>query len=220
MAGDSGDREDPTVVDEDEVGRSGKARRSGAGGRGFEGGGDGLELDHGSRQVFDDFAGGHLGCGQVVGVLERLVAQPGDVEVGLVARHEFVVGEGPPTIGLYPLGAVLAGQVSVAIRIELYGGGWYFGTRRRGESMATATAPIKVDAATDELVSHAAHFMSRSKKDIVDAAVREYINAHRDEINAGIKTALGQLNGTDAAAVSLMTGLSGEELDDLGGMPK
>jgi hypothetical protein len=31
---------------------------------------------------------------------------------------------------------------------------------------------------------------------------------------------LGQLNGTDAAAVSLMTGLSGEELDDLGGMPK
>lgn len=85
--------------------------------------------------------------------------------------------------------------------------------------MATATSPIKVDAATDELVSHAAHFMSRSKKDIVDAAVREYIDAHRDEINAGIKTALGQLNGTDAA-VSLMTGLSGEELDDLGGLPK
>ena len=86
--------------------------------------------------------------------------------------------------------------------------------------MATATAPIKVDAATDELVSHAAHFMSRSKKDIVDAAVREYIDAHRDEINAGIKAALGQLNGTDAAAVSLMTGLGGEELDDLGGLPK
>ena len=56
--------------------------------------------------------------------------------------------------------------------------------------MATATAPIKVDAATDELVSHAAHFMSRSKKDIVDAAVREYIDAHRGEINAGIKAAL------------------------------
>lgn len=56
-------------------------------------------------------------------------------------------------------------------------------------------------------------FMSRSKKDIVDAAVREYIEAHRDEINAGIKVALGQLNGTDAAAVSLMTGFSTEELD-------
>jgi predicted transcriptional regulator len=86
--------------------------------------------------------------------------------------------------------------------------------------MATATAPIKVDAATDELVSHAAHFMSRSKKDIVDAAVREYIDAHRAEINAGIKVALGQLNGTDAAAVSMMTGLTADELDDLGGLPK
>ena len=32
--------------------------------------------------------------------------------------------------------------------------------------------------------------------------------------------ALDQLNGTDAAAVSLMTGLSAEELDDLGGLPK
>ena len=62
--------------------------------------------------------------------------------------------------------------------------------------------------------------MSRSKRDIVDAAVRECIDAYRDEINAGIKAALGQLNGTDAAAVSVMTGLSGEELDDLGGLPK
>lgn len=86
--------------------------------------------------------------------------------------------------------------------------------------MAAATAPIKVDIATDELVSQAAHFLSRSKKDIVDAAVREYVDAHRDEINAGIKAALGQLNGTDAAAISLMTGLGADELEDLGGLPK
>jgi len=86
--------------------------------------------------------------------------------------------------------------------------------------MPTATAPIKVDAATDEFVSHAAHFMSRSKKDIVDAAVREYIDTHRNEINAGIKAALGQLNGSEGTAVSVMTGLSAEELDDLGGLPK
>ncbi|TDV52468.1 hypothetical protein [Actinophytocola oryzae] len=86
--------------------------------------------------------------------------------------------------------------------------------------MPAATAPIKVDAATDALVSHAAHFMSRSKKDIVDAAVREYIDAHRDEINAGIKAALGQLNGSDVTAVSLMTGLSADELQELGGVPK
>ncbi|MGB8020678.1 MAG: hypothetical protein WCF04_05575 [Candidatus Nanopelagicales bacterium] len=30
----------------------------------------------------------------------------------------------------------------------------------------------------------------------------------------------GQLNGTDAAAVSMMTGLSAGELDDLGGVPR
>ena len=84
--------------------------------------------------------------------------------------------------------------------------------------MTTTTAPIKIDPPTDDLVSHAAHFMSRSKKDIVQAAVREYIDAHRDEINVGIRAALGQLNGTDAAAVSMMTGLSAEELEDLGGL--
>ena len=85
--------------------------------------------------------------------------------------------------------------------------------------MATATAPIKVDAQTDALVSHASHFMSRSKKDIVTAAVREYIDAHRDEINAGVRAALGQLNGSDAAAVSFLTGLTADEIDDLGGLP-
>lgn len=69
-------------------------------------------------------------------------------------------------------------------------------------------------------MSHAVRFMSRSRKDVVDAAVREYIDAHRDEIDAEIKAALGQLNGSDAAAVSLMTGFGADELDDLGGLPK
>lgn len=86
--------------------------------------------------------------------------------------------------------------------------------------MATAVAPIKVDAATDELVSHAAHFLSRSKKEIVDAAVHEYVDAHREEINDGIKAALGRLNGTNAAAVAMITGLTSDELDDLGGVPE
>lgn len=85
--------------------------------------------------------------------------------------------------------------------------------------MAAATAPIKVDVATDELVTHAAHFMGRSKKDVVDAAVREYVDAHREEINAAIKIALGRLNGSDTAAITAMTGLTSAELDDLGGLP-
>lgn len=86
--------------------------------------------------------------------------------------------------------------------------------------MPTTVAPIKVSGATDQLISHAAHFMGASKKDVVDAAVREYIDNHRDEINANVRVALAQLNGSAEAAVSLLSGLTGEELDDLGGLPR
>jgi hypothetical protein len=85
--------------------------------------------------------------------------------------------------------------------------------------MATTTAPIKIDTATDELVSHAAHFLSRTKKDIVGAAVREYIEAHRDEINEGVRKALTKLDGSRATAISLVTGYDKAELDELGGLP-
>jgi hypothetical protein len=43
--------------------------------------------------------------------------------------------------------------------------------------------------------------------------------ARKTTINAGVTTVLSQLNSSDAAAVSLMTGLSNTELDDLGGLP-
>ena len=85
--------------------------------------------------------------------------------------------------------------------------------------MSIAVAPIKVSGATDQLISHAAHFMGASKKDVVDAAIREYIDNHRDEINASVKSALAQLNGSAAASVALLSGISEDELDDLGGMP-
>lgn len=85
--------------------------------------------------------------------------------------------------------------------------------------MPPAVAPIKVSAATDELISHTAHFMGTSKKDVVDAAVREYIDRHRDEINEGVRDALARLDGSTAAAVTALTGMSSEELDELGGLP-
>lgn len=86
-------------------------------------------------------------------------------------------------------------------------------------AMSTTVAPIKVSGATDELISHAAHFMCTSKKNVVDAAVREYIDNHRDEINASVRTALQQLNGSTTAAVALLSGLSELELDEVGGLP-
>lgn len=83
-----------------------------------------------------------------------------------------------------------------------------------------ATSPIKVDVETDELVSHAAHFLGKAKKDVVDAAVREYIDSHRAEINDGIRAALGQLDGSSKSAVSLLADLTPDQLDEYGGMPR
>ena len=84
--------------------------------------------------------------------------------------------------------------------------------------MATATAPIKVDAETDQLIAHTAHFLQRWKKDVVDAAVREYVEAHRDEIQTGVLDALHALDGSTKSAVKLLTGLNDAEIDELGGL--
>ncbi|MFX0593237.1 hypothetical protein [Melissospora conviva] len=85
--------------------------------------------------------------------------------------------------------------------------------------MAATSAPIKVDVDTDQLISHAAHFLGKAKKDVVDAAVREYIDAHRSEINEGIRAALSRLDGSSKSAVSLLTDVPVEQLDEYGGMP-
>ncbi|MGC4857386.1 hypothetical protein ACLQ24_29495 [Micromonospora sp. DT4] len=85
--------------------------------------------------------------------------------------------------------------------------------------MAATSAPIKVDVGTDQLISHAAHFLGKAKKDVVDAAVREYIEAHRSEINEGVRAALSRLDGSSKSAVSLLTGVPAEQLDEYGGMP-
>jgi hypothetical protein len=84
--------------------------------------------------------------------------------------------------------------------------------------MSSGVAPVKVDVETDALISHAAHFLGRSKKDVVDAAVREYIENHRDEINAGVREALAQLDGTKGSVVSMLTGFDAAKLDELGGL--
>ena len=81
-----------------------------------------------------------------------------------------------------------------------------------------ANAPIKVDARTDKLITQAAHFLGTSKKDVVDEAVREYVENHRERIQRGVLEALGQLDGTTASSVRLLANLSATELDDVGGI--
>lgn len=53
-----------------------------------------FELGESSSEVLDDLAGDDVGGRQVVEVFERVVLQPGDVEVGLVARDDLVVRDG------------------------------------------------------------------------------------------------------------------------------
>jgi len=84
--------------------------------------------------------------------------------------------------------------------------------------MAATVAPIKVDSQTDQRISHAAHFLRRSKKDVVDEAVREYIENHRSEIEEGVSTALKQLDGSLLSSVALLSGVSIDEIEALGGI--
>lgn len=86
--------------------------------------------------------------------------------------------------------------------------------------MGTATAPIKVAVETDRLVTEASHFLGRTKKDIVDAAVREYVDSRREELHAAIRQSMQLLDGSNAAAVQLLSGFDRETLDDLGGVPE
>jgi hypothetical protein len=99
---------------------------------------------------------------------------------------------------------------------------WYYGASMllNRVVMATSVTPIKVDAQTDQLISHAAHFLGRSKKDVVDLAVREYIDNHRTAIQEGVTKALRELDGSVASSVALLTGRSREELDEIGGVPE
>ena len=67
-----------------------------------------LELRQCRGQIFDDFPGDHLGRRQVVRIFQRLIAQPGDIEVDLVAGENVVIGVCLPPLGFNPLVAGLS----------------------------------------------------------------------------------------------------------------
>jgi hypothetical protein len=80
------------------------------------------------------------------------------------------------------------------------------------------TAPLKIDDRTDELASHAAHFLGMTKKQYVAEAVAFYTEHRRAEIEKGVKAALASLDGSREAAVQLLSGLSAERAGELGGI--
>jgi hypothetical protein len=77
---------------------------------------------------------------------------------------------------------------------------------------------LKVSPEADKLISQMAHFMSMTKKDVVEAAIKEYAEHHREERRRGMIEAMQILDGSLKSSVALLTGLSPEHLDELGGV--
>lgn len=84
--------------------------------------------------------------------------------------------------------------------------------------MAVHPAPFKVDADTDALITQGAHFLGMTKKDLVAEAVRDYLTARRADIERSVRDAVVLLDGSHRSKVSLLSGLSAAEIDELGGL--
>lgn len=79
-------------------------------------------------------------------------------------------------------------------------------------------SPLKVDPATDKLISQGAHFLGLTKKDLVAEAVRVYLDQRREDLREGMVEALSVLDGSLKSDVMLLTGLTSEEIDAVGGI--
>ncbi|MBA3534348.1 MAG: hypothetical protein H0T73_20700 [Ardenticatenales bacterium] len=84
--------------------------------------GNPLELFQRGLQILHDLPRQHIGIGEVGRVLQRLVAQPEEVEVDLVSGYELVIAVAPPASvgrGLAPGGAALVALPGLVARNEL-----------------------------------------------------------------------------------------------------
>jgi hypothetical protein len=79
-------------------------------------------------------------------------------------------------------------------------------------------SPIKVDEATNALATHGAHFLGLTKKEFVARAIRFYAEAKQAEIEEGVGEALAVLDSSRESAIALLSGLSPERIEELGGL--
>ncbi|MGD0557191.1 MAG: hypothetical protein ABSA93_19700 [Streptosporangiaceae bacterium] len=80
------------------------------------------------------------------------------------------------------------------------------------------TAPLKVDVDVDELIADGAHFLGMTKKDLVEEAVRVYLELRRAELREAMQSKLRKLDGSAKSSLSALTGISPEDIDRLGGV--
>ena len=77
---------------------------------------------------------------------------------------------------------------------------------------------VKVSPEGDKLITSGAHYLHMSKKDLVEAAVAFYLDARREEMQAGMRALLSELDGSRAARIAMLAGMTREELDSVGGV--
>jgi hypothetical protein len=80
-----------------------------------------------------------------------------------------------------------------------------------------ALAILKVEQETADLADVGAHQLRMSKKDFVGAAIRVYLQLRKEEIETNMRAQMAKLDGTTRTELSLLTGISPEDIDRLGG---
>jgi hypothetical protein len=76
---------------------------------------------------------------------------------------------------------------------------------------------VKSSPEGDKLIASGTHYLNVSKKDLVQAAVVFYLDAHREEMQAGMRELLSELHGSRASRVAMLAGTTRAELESVGG---
>jgi hypothetical protein len=80
------------------------------------------------------------------------------------------------------------------------------------------SAPLKVDPEIDQLISDGAHFLGLTKKALVAEAVQVYLEIRREEVRAKMMESMSKLDGSNLARVALISGLTVEQINAVGGV--
>jgi hypothetical protein len=89
---------------------------------------------------------------------------------------------------------------------------------QKASKSGRTTAPLKVSPEVDALISDGAHFLGMTKKDLVAAAVQMYLASRREEVRARMMESMRKLDGSNLARVALLTGLTAEQINAVGGV--
>ncbi|MEU4227967.1 hypothetical protein AB0F17_27070 [Nonomuraea sp. NPDC026600] len=79
-------------------------------------------------------------------------------------------------------------------------------------------AVLKVEQEYADLADIGAHQLKMAKKDFVAEAIKAYLEIRREEIRQNMLATMAKLDGSARSEISLLTGLSADRIDELGGV--